>query len=780
MVVYNIKLTFRNLLKNKVYSTLIVGGFSIGFAACILIGLLYFTEKNVNTGFPNHKQIFRLYDVKKNSCIINYDLNPVLASDYSEIVNTCPMEYFRGIGFTANDQQSLVSTTIDNLISTNNNFFKIFSVVVVESLSSLPFDGKESVVITESVAKRLYKDGNALGQTLNIGNIYFAISGNITAVIKDLPENSSFKAEVMLNSDFEKFRLSKTCINGKCFNLTNQYVQLNKGVNIEDFTSRLNNTLNLSQFEITQLGLQGLDDFYLTSLTLKDMHTKGNAKLLNIFIAIAILILLLSIINYLNYTISMQYAKLKTIGINRTNGAGWRQLIAYSFTEVSVGIIISVILSLILASILLPYSEILFGRVIHTDKLIISQLLPVLATAIIIVILLNSLAPVYLLSRFNVTDFLSGIRKRKGKQLGKQATLIFQLTASIALVAVVFGVFKQLHFVKQSDLGFDKELLVRIDVPHAFEKPDAFRQEINKLPFVSKSAFSNGCPGRIGLRMGSNTGANDFILNCITVGNEYLKTMGIELVNGREFLSGDVNKVCLLNDAAVKKYGFDSIEGKRFNNGKEGGYEIIGVTNDFHISSFYNAIEPVVLIYNPEVASSMLSIKLMPGNIEQYMDQIKRIWKQFLPYEVMNYSFYDKEFQAMYSKEDKMAKSITFFSFIAIMLTCMGILAQVFLTSLYRTKEIGIRKVNGAKVTEVMAMLNKDFVKWIVISFVIATPVSLYAIQKWLENFAYKTSISWWVFALAGFMTLGIVLLTVSWQSWKAATRNPVEALRYE
>jgi putative ABC transport system permease protein len=162
------------------------------------------------------------------------------------------------------------------------------------------------------------------------------------------------------------------------------------------------------------------------------------------------------------------------------------------------------------------------------------------------------------------------------------------------------------------------------------------------------------------------------------------------------------------------------------------------------------------------------------------MDQIKNIWKQFLPYEVMNYSFYDKEFQAMYSKEDKMVKSITFFSFIAIMLTCMGILAQVFLTSLYRTKEIGIRKVNGAKVTEVMAMLNKDFVKWIVISFVIATPVSLYAIQKWLENFAYKTSISWWVFALAGFMTLGIVLLTVSWQSWRAATRNPVEALRYE
>jgi putative ABC transport system permease protein len=780
MILNSVKLAIRDLLKNKVYSILIIGGFSIGFTACILIGLFYFTEKNVNSGFANHKQIYRLYDIKKNTCYINYDLNNVLASGYSEIANTCPMDYFNGFSFAVKDEQANVSTVLNNVICTNNNFFEIFSVDIIESLSSQPFDGKESVVITESVAKRLYKNGGAIGQTITIDNYYAVFHGKITAVIKDLPENSTFKAEIILNSNNEAFRLSRTCNDGKCYYPTKHYVLLTEATDINNFASRLNSTVNLNQFDIDQLELQAFDDFYLTSLTMKDMHFKGNAKLLKIFLAISMLILILSSINFLNYTISMQYAKLKTIGINITNGAGWRQLVTASFIEVSVGIIISVALSLILTSFMLPYAGILFGKAIFIERSLIFQLLPVLAVTIIIVILLNSLAPFYLLSRFNVTDFLSGLRKSKGKQVGKQVMLIFQLATSVALIAVVIGVFRQLNYVKQSDLGFDKELLLRIDLPNDFKKTDALRQEVNRLPFVSKSALSNGCPGKIGLRMGSNTGNDDFIINCITIGDEYLETMGIELVNGRKFLSGDVDKVCLLNDAAVKRYGFDSIEGKRYNNGKEGGYEIIGVTNNFHISSFYDAIEPVALIYNPDVASSMLSVKLIPGNTEEYINQLKNVWEQFLPYETMNYTFYDEQFQAMYSKDDKMAKSISFFSFIAIILTCMGILAQIFSISLYRTKEIGIRKINGAKISEILILLNKDFITCVLIAFAIATPIAYYSINKWLQSFAYKTTTSWWIFALSGLLTFAIAILTVSWQSWRAATRNPVEALRYE
>jgi putative ABC transport system permease protein len=188
----------------------------------------------------------------------------------------------------------------------------------------------------------------------------------------------------------------------------------------------------------------------------------------------------------------------------------------------------------------------------------------------------------------------------------------------------------------------------------------------------------------------------------------------------------------------------------------------------------------VALLYEPDRQCSTLSLRLTPGNIGQQIDQLRKIWKNLLPNDPMEFTFYDDQFQAMYVKEDKLAKSITFFSIIAIVLTCMGILGQIFLISLNRTKEIGIRKINGAKVSEILTMLNKDFIKWVAIAFVVACPIAYYAMNKWLENFAYKTTLSWWIFALAGLLALGIALLTVSWQSWRAATRNPVEALRYE
>jgi len=780
MILYYIKLAFRGLFKNKTYSFLIIGGFSFGFTACILIGLFYFTEKNVNSGFANHKQIYRLYDLKKNTCNIYHDLNPVLADGYSDIINTCPMDFFNGFTFMVKDELANVSTILDNVISTNNNFFEIFSVSVVESLGSLPFDGKESVVITEAVAQRLYKGGRAIGQTIAIDNYYAIFRGKVTAVIKDLPENSTFKAEIIMNSDNEDFRLSRTCKDNKCYYPTKHYIQLSESTDTEAFTSLLNSSLNLNQFDLEQLALQAFDDIYLSKLTMKDMHFKGNIKLLNIFLTVGILILILSSINYLNYTISMKYAKLKSIGINITNGAGWRQLVAASFTEVSVGIIISVILSLFLTSFILPFSGILFGKAIYPEQSLIFQLTPVLLIVILIVILLNGFAPFYLLSRFNVTDFISGTRKKKGKYFGKHVMLIFQLTTSIALIAMVVGVGKQLDFVKRSDLGFDKELLVRIDIPNDFTKTDALREEVNKIPVVSKTAYSNGCPGKIGLRMGSNTGEDEFILNCITIGDNYLETMGIELITGRRFLSGDIDNVCLINEAAVKRYGFDNIEGKRYTNGKEGGYQIIGVIKNFHINSLYNEIEPVVLIYNPDVASSMLSVKLVHGNNEENITMLRHVWEQFLPDAAMNYTFYDEQFQAMYRKDDKMVKSIAFFSLVAIILTCMGILAQIFLTSLDRTKEIGIRKINGAGISEILMLLNRDFIICIIIAFLIATPIAYYSLNKWLQSYAYRTGLSWWIFTLAGIFALFIAILTVSWQSWRAATRNPVEALRYE
>jgi putative ABC transport system permease protein len=778
MILYNLKLAIRNLLRNKLYSALILGGFSIGFAACILIGLYYHTETSVNKDFANHKQIFRIYDAKKDRSNLDWNLFPVLTHDYAEVEDACPLEYMTGFRLTVKNDQARTSTDIAHIVTTTNNFFSIFSLEMLESQANQPLDGKESAVISKAVAKKIFGSQNPLGQQINVNNYFQA---TVTGIFDKLPANSSFQADVILNSENEEFRMSNTCHNGKCYNPTNLFVMLKSGTTPATFANKLNSSTTIKAMDVDSLSLQNLDDIYLSTLTMKSKHAKGNPGLLKIFLAIAALILLLSSINYLNYSISMRYAKLKDIGINKTNGASWLDMVNYTIVEVTLGVLISLILSVGITLMALPYSEQLFGKALQIDGGDWISILPFLMGALMLIILVNSLAPVYILSKFRITEFLSGFRgKRNRKQIGKQTMLTFQLTASIALIAVVLIIFKQLNFVKHSDLGFDKELLVRIDLPYKFQKTNVLRQEIGKLPFVKSNAMSYGCPGMINLKMGSNTGEKGFDINCIKVSDSYLKTMGIDLKDGRDFLEGDFDQACLINEEALKQYEWDTFEGKKFNNGKDGGYNIVGVLKDFKFESYHQTIEPLALILTKETDGNILSVRLAPGNTGQYLDQIRKIWKTLSPYEPMSFVFYDDYFQSMYAAEEKLASSITFFSLIAIALTCMGILGQIFMICLNKIKEIGIRKINGAKISEVLIMLNRDFIKWIAIAFVIATPIAYYAMNRWLESFAYKTNLSWWIFAMAGLLALGIALLTVSWQSWKAATRNPVEALRYE
>jgi len=778
MIYFHIKLAIRSLLRTKAYSILIIGGFAIGFAACILIGLFYHTENTVNKDFVNHKQIYRIYDVKQNRCNLNWDLFPVLTSGYAAVEDACPLDYQDREKLTLKNESTHNHYEIRRLLATTSNFFSIFSVEINESLSGKPFDGKESVAISSQVARSLFGTQNPLGQQVNIGNYFH---GTVSSVFKELPVNSSFGADIILNSENEKFRFSSTISNGKKYNPTNIFVMVKEEAVSRNFTDELNKSAILRSLDIDSLALQGLDEIYLSELTIKSRHSKGNTTLLKIFIAIAALILFLSSINYLNYSASMQYARLKNTGIKMTFGAGWKDLVRYTIVEVTLGILISLLLALVITDLSLSYAEGLFGKALQVRLKDLMAIAPFFMTAVVIVILINSLAPIYILSRFNITQFLSGFKgKRNKKQAWKQALLTFQLTASIALIAVVITIFKQLGFVKHSDPGFNRELLLRINIPYKFQQTDALRQELGKLSFVKNTTLSGGCPGMINHKMGSNTGEKSFDINCIYVGDNYLTTMGIELLEGRSFLNGDLNKACLINEEAFKQYGWEGIEGNKFNNGQDGGYEVIGIIKDFKFESYHYAVEPLALLLSDTFAGNVLSVRLTPGNTGQQVDQIMKIWKSISPYEPFSFIFYDDSFQSMYENEERLASSITFFSLIAIALTCMGILGQIFMICLTRVKEIGIRKINGARVSEVLLMLNRDLIKWVVIAFVVATPVSWFIMHKWLENFAYKTSLSWWIFALTGVLALFITVVTVNWHSWRAATRNPVEALRYE
>ena len=771
---FRLKLAVRNLIKDRINGALIIGGFAIGFTAFILIGLFYMAEHRVNSGFENAKNIYRIYDAKKNSLNLDYDLYPALMEEFPEIENSCPMEYSGGFAVTVKDAESDASIQVEQLVATTNRFFNMFSIHIIESLSENPFRDESSVVISQSTAKKLYGSVNPLGREL----IADWFSGTITAIIKDIPNTSSFGAELILNTDNEDFRLSQACNDGKCWFTTEHFMTLNNKTNADLLAEKVNQSVHEINTNTDSLAFQNLSDIYLSSLDMYDSHKKGNSKMLLVFLAIGLVIILLSSINYLNYTISKQYSKLKEIGISKTNGANTTNLFTGSLTEVLLGIFISVVLAIGLTNILLPYTKVLFGKSIHFSD--VNPWVSALFFTMIIffVIIINSLASVYMLSKFNITDFLSGGKKRKGKQIGKQAMLTFQLTTSIALIAVVFFIFKQIDFVKHHDLGFNDDHLIRIDLPYFYESPEIIKEEISKLPFVNASALSDGYPGHVILSMGSGDPENNFLMRCINISDDYLETMGITLTEGRKFHLGDKNKTCLLNQEAVKKFGWDTIEDKEYSQGE--GYKVVGVVENFNVESLHKDVGAVALLYEPDHSFGTLSVSLMPGNISRQLTEMERTWKKVLPHEPMYFTFYDQHFQALYEKEERLAKSVSFFSIVAIVLTCMGILGQILLISYTRTKEIGIRKVNGAKIADMITMLNKDFIRWVIVAFILATPLSWYAVNKWLENFAYKTSLSWWIFALAGVLALGIALLTVSWQSWKAATRNPVEALRYE
>ncbi len=777
MIRFKIKLAFRNLLKNKLYSFLIIGGFAIGFTAATLIGLFYSAEKNVDRHFADYKNIYRLYDAKNSKSGLDYKLNPVLAENYPDIKQTCPLG-FSYYPITVKDPETKNYIRMEYVVSTNNSFFDVFSVKILSGLEDKPFSQQNSAVITESVAKKLFGDKNPLGRTIT--QEFF--SATVTAVMEDLPKNSSFRVEMLLNSENKDFQMSQECNNGVCIYPVEHVLLLKSGIQPADLAKNLNASIKQYNTTTDSLALQSLSEIYLSTKDMgwSDDHFKGNSKMLFIFLAIGILIIILSSINYLNYSVSMQYAKLKEIGINKTNGAEKIHLLADSLIEVSLGIFIALVVSVVLVALLLPSTGILFGKEIHLADVNLYQLLPFVTALVAGIILLNSLAPIYILSKFNISDFLSGGRKRTGKQWGKQAMLTFQLTVSIALIAVVLLIFKQLQFVKYHDLGFNKEHLIRIELPFKFQNQKALKNEVAKLPFVTGSALSNGYPGHINMSMGSGVEGDEFSVKCIFVSEDFLQTFGINLTDGRGFMSGDKDHACLMNEAAMRRYGWDNVVGKKYKNGREGGYDVVGVINNFNVQSLHSEMTPVALLYEPDREFNTLSLRLMPGDISNQIAGLRKVWKNLLPDEPMEFAFYDTQFQAMYEKEDKLAKSITFFSIIAFVLTCMGILGQIFMISLNRTKEIGVRKVNGARISEIMAMLNKDFVKWVAIAFVIATPIAYYAMNKWLENFAYKTTLSWWIFVLAGLFALGIALLTVSWQSWRAATRNPVEALRYE
>ena len=775
-----LKQNLRSLKRNNLFTVFNLCGFVLGLTASMILALYIYREYNVDQCFPNYKNIYQLVNAENNNVNIDFDLAEMLKERFPVVEEAATLFYFTSM------EDMYVSSGSSNEFITDftmgavtNDFFRMFSVKTLLGNPQSPFVDDNSVALTASLAQKLFGMLDVIGETVAFfGNYEFTVS----AVVEEMPENSSFaKTDFFINSHKPDNRFSSSCNAGVCWNPQMIYVQLTDAADPKHFEENVNRSFPPAK-GVENIRLVPLSKTYMATDLVGKYTESGNLALTKIFMAITLAILLLSIFNYINFSLSKQLATLKTIGIRIAVGAKLAQLRTMFISEAALMLIIAWVSALLLTFIVLPFVQTeLLNVPLHFNDLFSPTLLGFSLVMLVAIVVIASLAPVYIISRFDIQSLFGKGRMRLGKQRVKQTLTAFQMAASIVLLVSLFTIYKQLGYARSYNLGFDKEHLIRIDLGWTGERI-AFKQTIDQYAFVESSALSVNAPGRVNMTAGDKV-INDvgeelnLIYQIIVIDENFMKTMGIRLVDGREMISSDFGASCYINEEALKQAGWQSYEGKKYNN--MGGYDIIGIVNNFSMLSVHNKQEPIALLTLKEnmMAYNKLSVRLKPGNLPAQMGELEKTWKQHYPNAPFSYAFYDEIFEAFYRKETQQAKGIASFSVIALLITCMGLIGQVFQACLVRRKEIGIRKIHGAGMMDIMALFNMTFVKLFIAAFVVAVPVSYYFMTKWLQTFAYKTPLSWWVFALAGVSTLGITLLVVSWQCRSVAKANPVKSI---
>ncbi len=795
MFLHYLKTALRSLQRNKFYSVLSIVGFAVGFAVCIIIGLYAYSEFTVDTGFKDHGRIYRVLDTKSNfiwgesketmSAVMDFNFGKTLKDNYPEIEAIAP---YKIIDL---EEKSIITEgnvyKIRNHITTSNEMFDLLSLNVLSQEGEKPFVSNNSVVLTESLAERIFGNENPLGKPV-VFAWFKDFDLKVSAIVEDMPPDNSFNdIDFFLNSDGQL--LGEMSNHGVSIKPANFYLKLKEGVNPGQFIEKVNRTLPGLHKIHQEIALQKISDIYMHSDNIKDScNAKGNPKLIYLFISVAGLILILSLINFINYSIAQHQAQIKNIGIRKTNGAALQNIFRYFMSESFVGITIATVTSLSIVALLIPFSNQLLNKEFGISLLFQPIPFSLFIAAFAIIVLLNTILPQVGLLKFDLARYLKGGYYNKGKTHTAGVLSILQFSIAIALFVSLVFINKQIKFAKNYNLGFQKENILYISLGENSKLGTTLKSEVNRLPFVKKSTLSNGTLGTVGVRAGVSSQSKHIekeriIHDILFADYDFFETYGIEIDQKWTKTNEIKDRMCFVNETAVREHSWESIDNKRFD-GFKGGYDITGVVKDFKFSTAHTLTKPTSVIFDERIFETpenfYLSIRLSDGILSDQIAQLKKIWGTVITDRPMELTFLDEQLNAMYAKDGQLGKAISSFSIVAFILVMLGILGQVFQICVNKTKEIGIRKVNGATLLNIFKIINYRFVTWVLTAFIIASPIAYKLMQKWLGNFAYKTTLDWWVFALAGVGAFVFVLTIVTLQSWNTARQNPVEALRHE
>lgn len=801
MIKNYLKTAYRSLLKNKGFTLLNVFGLSIGLAVCLLI--LFYVVNELNYDKYNTKAD-RIYRITESARLNDHEgtyassAEPFIAEmkqfpqveKFARMLPTADLFLSPSKYFVRKGQENIEER---NIVYTESSLFDVFTLPMIDGTPSKALDDPHTAVITESIAKKYFGKTNVVGQTLKINDTSLY---KVTGVIKDIPSQSHFHYDFFLSYS----SIPESHSHGWGYEGMYNYLLLKPGTDVHRMETEMRKICIKNSFDpkawttgsnYVRIELTPLLDIHLRSHTVNALEPGGEMQYVYIFSVIGILILLTACVNFMNLSTARSANRAKEVGVRKVLGSARKYLIAQFLTESMLITFVSALIALALSTLLLPLFNEVAGKQLVLNNALLIWIVPLLLFITLIIGLLAGSYPAFFLSGFRPIEVLKGKLATGFKGGGSLRSLlvVFQFSISIFLIIGTIVIYHQLNFIHNTKLGFDRsQVLIIKNTGGLGKRTIVLNDELKRLPGIVNTSVSSYVPTG---RDRNNTGLfpqlpidikQDVLSEFWPVDENYLNTMGIKLVSGRNFskeLASDTTAM-IVNEAFVTKFGFKNPLGKIIYRDSYGiqAYHIVGVMKDFHFSSLHDKIGPCALVCAADYGA--ISVKVKTADLPGLMSKIEDKWKQFSPNMLFNYSFMDEDFDATYRSEQRLGTLFISFSTLAILIACLGLFGLAAYAAEQRNKEIGIRKVLGASVSGIVGMLSMDFIKLVLISIFIASPVAWWAMNKWLENFAYRMNIPWWVIALAGFTAIFIAFVTISFQSIRAAVANPVKSLRSE
>ncbi len=790
----------RNLRDHKAYSLINIIGLAVGIACVILISLYVMDELSYDTFNRSYDRIYRVEaDLKMQGRELNMAVSPApvgatLVREFPEVI-----------------QYTRVSPTANMLIRYKNNVFNetrffwadstlfdVFTMPFIEGNPKTALVHHHSVVLTESLARKYFGSEDPMGKVMNFedGTPY-----TVTGVIKDCPPNSHFRYEMFASMSSADFVRNNSWLGGGFYT----YILLRKNasaVSLQDkFPAlirkyagpQLYQALGVTYSDWEKKGnsykfhLKPLASIHLHSHLNNELGPNSDIKYTYIFSVIALFILLIACINFMNLSTARSSVRSREVGVRKVLGSNKTQLVTQFLAESFLLTFISILVAAALVELILPAFNGLSGKHLQTGYFNNWLALPALLATIIIVGLIAGSYPSFFLSSFQPAKVLKGNAAGNKGNLLRSGLVVFQFAISIVLFISTFVVYSQLKYIQNAKLGFDKDHILVVQRAWALENhAEAFKQLLMKNRDIIDASNSTDVPGAAFgqnvFRAENSPDTQQYLMSLMSSDYNFAKAMGLEVEEGRYFsrqFPSDSLAV-VLNESAVRMFGLTGPVGKRiFFVGSDKPLKIIGVVKDFHYESLHERIRPLVITLGLG-QTPYLPIRFKTSDISGLLGYIKSEWKKFVPGKPFEYYFLDQDIDRLYQAEQKTGEVFTTFSLLAIFIACLGLFGLAAFTAERRTKEIGIRKTLGSSIAGIIFLLSKEFTKWVLIANVIAWPVAYYLMNNWLKDFAYRIEMSLWTFVLSGVLALVVAELTVGFHAMRAATANPVEALRYE